>query len=342
MVKNLKELEKKLDLAMYDKIITANEAIKIQDEYIEDDDWIEKNIDKIIENPKKYLKIINERIKKREEEESSDEETIKSSKSKSSKPKPEYDENKHYEISDSISKLQFYAGVNNKNIGTQEIVSENNSYNYDKAKELLNKKYKEIGLTKPQLYAFYNNYLKGIKPVEPEPEEPKKQPVKKGRPKKEEPKPEPPKKIIKKEEPIITKPKSKISDNIGTVVDGKSKLVKSNAGKYSVETEINIKKDLNDKIKKALKQSILTELDNKMKGSGIRDIELDYSSDDMYGMGYEIDSSSDEEDTEEYSKILKHLVGHITDKKEKLDKLDAKQAKEIINKLIKKRGRPKK
>lgn len=130
--------------------------------------------------------------------------------------------------------------------------------------------------------------------------------------------------------------------DIGTIMKGKSDLTKSKSGKYSVETEFNVKNLLNKKIKKALKQSILTEVDKKFKGLGVRNIDLDYSSDDMYGMGYESDSSSDEEDTEEYSKILKHLVGHITDKKEKLDKMDAKQAKEIINKLIKKRGRPKK
>jgi len=149
--------------------------------------------------------------------------------------------------------------------------------------------------------------------------------------------------IMKKHKELMKAGKTLAMDkDIGTIMKGKSDLTKSKSGKYSVNTDLKVKKDLNAKIKKALKQSILTEVDKKFKGSGIRDINLDYSSDDMYGMGYESDSSSDEEDTEEYSKILKHLVGHITDKKEKLDKMDAKQAKEIINRLIKKRGRPKK
>lgn len=149
--------------------------------------------------------------------------------------------------------------------------------------------------------------------------------------------------IMKKHKELIKAGKTLAMDkDIGTIMKGKSDLTKSKSGKYSVNTDLKVKKDLNAKIKKALKQSILTEVDKKFKGSGIRDIELDYSSDDMYGMGYESDSSSDEEDTEEYSKILKHLVGHITNKKEKMDKTDAKQAKEIINRLIKKRGRPKK
>ena len=50
------------------------------------------------------------------------------------------------------------------------------------------------------------------------------------------------------------------------------------------------------------------------------------------------DSSSDEEDLKEYSKILKHLISHITDKKEKLDKKDVKQAKELIDKIKSKKA----
>ena len=209
---------------------------------------------------------------------------------------------------------------------------------YDKAKSLILDIYKEIGM-----------------PIE--------QPKKRGRPPKVEDKKLTDKinrrlERYEKNEPIFKEQDLEISKthkellkagktlsmdkDIGTIMKGKSDLIKSKAGKYSVDTELKVKKDLNAKIKKALKQSILSEVDKKFKGLGVRNIDLDYSSDDMHGMGYESDSSSDEEDTEEYSKILKHLVGHITDKKEKIDKTDAKQAKEIINRLIKKRGRPKK
>jgi len=125
--------------------------------------------------------------------------------------------------------------------------------------------------------------------------------------------------------------------DLGLIMSGKSELTKSKSGKYNVNTELKVKKDLNDKIKKGLKKSILTEVDKKFKGYGIRNIDLDYSSDDMEDKEYRSDSSSDEEDIEEYSNILKHLIGHITDKKEKIDKLDAKQAKTIIDKLLKKK-----
>lgn len=209
---------------------------------------------------------------------------------------------------------------------------------YDKAKSLILDIYKEIGL-----------------PIE--------QPKKRGRPKKVEDikltskinrrleraeRNEPLFKeqdieIMKKHKELMKAGKTLDMDkDLGLIMKGKSDLTKSKEGKYRVNTELKVKKDLNAKIKKALKKSILTEVDKKFKGSGLKNIELDYSSDDMYGMGYESDSSSDEEDTEEYSKILKHLVGHITNKKEKMDKTDAKQAKEIINRLIKKRKNPKK
>lgn len=129
--------------------------------------------------------------------------------------------------------------------------------------------------------------------------------------------------------------KISMDKDIGTIMKGKSDLTKSKVGKYIVNTELKVKKDLNTKIKKALKQSILTEVDKKFKGSGIKKIELDYSSDDMFGTGYE--SESDNEDNEQYSKILKHLIGHITNEKEKVDKTDVKQVNEILSRIIKKR-----
>lgn len=71
---------------------------------------------------------------------------------------------------------------------------------------------------------------------------------------------------------------------------------------------------------------------NVKKGTGIKSLKKG----GKVGKGY-IDSSSDEEDVKEYSKILKHLISHITDKKEKVDKRDFKQAKELIDKIKKKK-----
>lgn len=56
--------------------------------------------------------------------------------------------------------------------------------------------------------------------------------------------------------------------------------LKKNGDKYTVDTEMNIKKGLDGKIKKALKKSIETELNKKMSGGSIRKIVLDYSSDE--------------------------------------------------------------
>ena len=150
------------------------------------------------------------------------------------------------------------------------------------------------------------------------------------------------------------KPPSKKTYKESNLMKARSDL-KKKGDKYGVETEMNIKKGLEPKVKRALKKSIDEELDKKLKGRGIRKIKLDMSSDEEVkpkrtrgrpkkGKGYYDDestsseeSSSDEEDIKEYSKILKHLVGHLTDRKEKLDPKDAKQAKELINRLIKKR-----
>lgn len=63
-------------------------------------------------------------------------------------------------------------------------------------------------------------------------------------------------------------------------------------------------------------------------------LEDDYQYNTYMGKGvYEDDSSSDEEDIKEYGKILKHLIGHIKDPKEKIDKNDFKQAIELIKKI---------
>jgi hypothetical protein len=129
------------------------------------------------------------------------------------------------------------------------------------------------------------------------------------------------------------------------IMKGKSDLKKV-GDKYAVETELNIKKGLEPKVKRALKKSVDKELNKKISGSGVRKIKLDMSSDEeetpkktrgrpKKGKGYPFDddSSSDEEDLKEYSKILKHLLSHILDKNERTDPKDVKQAKELIDKI---------
>lgn len=62
------------------------------------------------------------------------------------------------------------------------------------------------------------------------------------------------------------------------IMKGRSDIKKNENGKFSVDTEINVKKGLAPKVKKALKKSVITELDKKISGSGVRKIELDYTS----------------------------------------------------------------
>lgn len=162
-------------------------------------------------------------------------------------------------------------------------------------------------------------------------------------------------KWLKDGEPKPSSKKTKKEYKESNLMKGRSDLKKV-GDKYAVETEMNIKKGLDQKVKRALKKSVDEELDKKIKGRGIRKIKLDMSSDEeetpkrrrgrpKKGKGFPYDdettseeeSSSDEEDIKEYSKVLKHLIGHLTDRKEKLDPKDAKQAKELINRLIKKR-----
>ncbi len=57
-----------------------------------------------------------------------------------------------------------------------------------------------------------------------------------------------------------------------------------------------------------------------------------------YGYDSDSDSSSDEDDIKTYGKLLKHLVGHIKDPEEKIDKKDFKQAIELIKKIKEKKG----
>lgn len=125
--------------------------------------------------------------------------------------------------------------------------------------------------------------------------------------------------------------------------------LKKKGDKYQVETEMKVKKGLDKKVKSALKKSVISQLDKSIEGSGIRKIDLDYSSSEdekprkrgrpKKGKGLEYDDSSDEEDDiKTYGDLLEHLVKHIKDPKEKIDPNDFKQAIELIKKIKSKKG----
>jgi uncharacterized protein YoxC len=125
---------------------------------------------------------------------------------------------------------------------------------------------------------------------------------------------------------------------------GRSDLKKKSNGKYEVETELNIRDNLDSKVKRALKKSIIDETNKKIKGFkkpvgfGIKGgmIELD-------------DSSSSEEDEPKkkidkkelmnYAKMLAHLLGHIEDPNEPVDKKDYRDAKKLIDDMGKVKGK---
>jgi len=122
----------------------------------------------------------------------------------------------------------------------------------------------------------------------------------------------------------------------GNISKSRSDLKKNKSGKYEVETKLKVKKGLEPKVKRALKKSIIDEVNKKIKGGSIQ---LDYSSSEED----KTDSESDEDDIKEYGKMLSHLINHIKDKKEPIDKKDVKQSKELIDVIVKKkRGRPRK
>jgi hypothetical protein len=112
----------------------------------------------------------------------------------------------------------------------------------------------------------------------------------------------------KKLKELIKQPKKVKQYKVGNIMKGRSDL-KKKGDKYTVDTEINVKKGLEPKIKRALKKSVNEELDRKFKGGSII---LDYD-----------DSSSDDEEyikpvknidkneLNNYSKILYHLLEHI-------------------------------
>ena len=126
--------------------------------------------------------------------------------------------------------------------------------------------------------------------------------------------------------------KSKKSYKEGNLMKARSDL-KKNGDKVSIETEMNIKKGLDSKVKKALKKSIIQEVETKIKGSGVRKIELDLSSEDekpkkMKGKGIKNNNN-----LTMYIKVLNHLIEHIIDPDEKIDDKDIKQSIELIRKI---------
>jgi hypothetical protein len=128
----------------------------------------------------------------------------------------------------------------------------------------------------------------------------------------------------------------------GNIMKGRSDL-KKKGDKYEVETELNVRKGLEPKVKRALKKSVNEELERGFKGGSIN---LDY--DDSSSSDEEEEKPKPKVDVKElknYARMLSHLLEHIEDPKEKPDKKDYKDAKRLINNMEvvkKKRGRPRK
>ncbi len=96
---------------------------------------------------------------------------------------------------------------------------------------------------------------------------------------------------------LKTQDKLRIEKDVGEIMKGKSELIKKGK-KMSVETELDIKKGLQKKVKNALRKSIIDEIDKKLIGSGLYDSSSDES------------SCSDDEDNK-YTKIINHLLKKI-------------------------------
>jgi hypothetical protein len=144
--------------------------------------------------------------------------------------------------------------------------------------------------------------------------------------------------LTKSDFDFIKTMKTKKQYQEGEIMKGKSDLKKLPDGKFGIDTELDIKKGLEPKVKKALKKSIKQEIDDKLKGSGIRKIDLDLSSDDekpMKGRG----RPKKDDDIKEYGKVIDHLMKHIKDPKEPIDDDDFKQAIELIKKIKSKKSK---
>lgn len=128
----------------------------------------------------------------------------------------------------------------------------------------------------------------------------------------------------------------KKSHKIGEIMEAKSKIKKIN-DKYEISTDMKVKKGLGPKGKKALKISVNKALDHEFKGGKIN---LDYSSDEEPKKPTK--KNIDVKELKNYAKILSHLLEHIEDPSEPIDKKDYKDAKQLINNMetVKRRGRP--
>jgi len=109
--------------------------------------------------------------------------------------------------------------------------------------------------------------------------------------------------------------KKKKTYKTGNVMKGRSDL-KKKGDKYEIETELNVKKGLEPKVKKALKKSVDMELDKQFKGGNIN---LDY------------DSTISEED-EMVNKAMEKQYNRFNEYQEELELFDMhRRASERLN-----------
>jgi hypothetical protein len=147
----------------------------------------------------------------------------------------------------------------------------------------------------------------------------------------------------------------------GEIMKASSKMEKKNDG-YYIDTELKVRKGLSKGEKKTLRKSVIDELDEEIKGSGLRrkkniilefsDSDSDSSSDDEYitRKGYTIRGKIKKgrgrpQILKTYGSLLDHLVSHIKDPKEKVDPRDYNQSIKLIKEIegVKRgRGRPRK
>lgn len=136
----------------------------------------------------------------------------------------------------------------------------------------------------------------------------------------------------------------------GNIMKGRSDIKKKSNGKTSVITELNIKPGLNNKVKKALKQSIYDEIEKKIaiKGSGLKNIELEFSdsdgeseNEDIIGLGLKKKKKKAikniiEKSLIDFSKPSNTSLNQYLEatKKKQKDLVEKKQT-EITNKLLK-------
>lgn len=101
---------------------------------------------------------------------------------------------------------------------------------------------------------------------------------------------------------LKTQDKLRIEKDVGEIMKGKSELIKKGK-KMSVETELDIKKGLQKKVKNALRKSIIDEIDKKLIGSG-----LSHKYHIIYGQGVE-DMTVNR--AKEYFEYVKNRFGKI-------------------------------